>query len=477
MSDLHTEWTAEVTTLSPLHIGTGDELMLSYDLVPHRERTYRVNEDALLDAMLVRAEAEGASAVNRVLMGRSAAELLTPADFDDPTLFRYVLAGAPTKHEGKIPEQIKDVHDHPYLPGSSLKGALRTVLAWSFYARQKQRPDLGRLRRSRSWAAQDLERNIFGQDPNHDFLRALHVQDSAPLTEANALRLEQVQVYPGGTPVEMEAVRPGVAFRLTIAVDEYGFQQETARQLGWQGKRAWLGQLVTLGKEYARERLLTEAEFFKAHSGPQATLGFYAALVKQIVEGKLAEDEFLLQVGWGTGWESKTLGSGLLRQNDTAFERLLREYRMTKERNRGPGDPFPKSRTLTLRGGKPALPLGWVRVKLVGFVPGEEPVVTPPQRKERPEPAPGPSRRPEDLRPGEVLEGRVRQVASFGAFVDVGVGNDGLVHISELSEEHVASVEDVVRVGQRVQVKVLNVERREGKWRIGLTMKEVEQAK
>jgi len=150
---------------------------------------------------------------------------------------------------------------------------------------------------------------------------------------------------------------------------------------------------------------------------------------------------------------------------------------MSMERNRGPGDHFPKSCTLTLRGGKPALPLGWVRVKLVGFVPGEEPVVTPPQRKERPEPAPGPSRRPEDLRPGEVLEGRVRQVASFGAFVDVGVGNDGLVHISELSEEHVASVEDVVRVGQRVQVKVLNVERREGKWRIGLTMKEVEQAK
>jgi CRISPR-associated protein Csm5 len=476
MSDLHTEWTVEVKTLSPLHIGTGDELMLGYDLVSHRGRTYRVNEDALLDAMLVRAEAEGASAVNRVLMGRPAAELLTAADFDDPALFRYVLTGSPTKREGKIPEQIKDVHDHPYLPGSSLKGALRTVLAWSFYARQKRRPDLGRLRRSRSWAAQDLERNIFGQDPNHDVLRALHVQDSAPLPEADALRLEQVQVYPGGTPVEVEAVRPGIAFHLTIAVDEYGFQDEAARQLGWQGKRAWLGQLVALGKEHARRRLSTEVEFFKAHSGPQATLGFYAALVKQVLEGELAEDEFLLQVGWGTGWESKTLGSGLLRQDDDAFERLLSEYRMTKERNREPGDPFPKSRTLALRSGEPALPLGWVRVKLVGFVPGEEPEVALPQPKARPGPAPGPSRRPEDLRPGEVVEGRVRKIASFGVFVDVGLGHDGLVHISELSEESVARVEDVVRVGQRVRVKVLNVERREGKWRIGLTMKGVEAA-
>ncbi|TET95338.1 MAG: hypothetical protein E3J29_07015, partial [Dehalococcoidia bacterium] len=238
------------------------------------------------------------------------------------------------------------------------------------------------------------------------------MRDSAPLAQANALSLEQVQVYPGGTPVEVEAVRTGVVFRLTIAVDEYGFQEEAARQLGWQGKRAWLAQLVALGKEYARERLVTEVEFFKAHGGPQATLGFYAALVKQVVEGELADDEFLLQVGWGTGWESKTLGSGLLRQDDVAFERMLRDYRMTKERNRQPGDSFPKSRTLALRrNGEPAFPLGWVRVKLAGFVPGEEPKLAPPRHVKRPEPAPIPSegrpRQPQDLRPGQVLEGRV----------------------------------------------------------------------
>ena len=480
MAELHTEWTTEVKTLSPLHIGTGTELMLGYDLVPHRGRTYRVNEDRLLDAMLARAEGEGADAVNRVLMGRPAAELLAPPDFDSPVLFRYMLTGEPTKREGKIPEQIKDVYDRPYLPGSSLKGALRTVLAWGIYTRAGREPDLGRLGPRAKYAAQRLEQDTFGRDANRDFLRALQVRDSAPLAQANALSLEQVQVYPGGTPVEVEAVRTGVVFRLTIAVDEYGFQEEAARQLGWQGKRAWLAQLVALGKEYARERLVTEVEFFKAHGGPQATLGFYAALVKQVVEGELADDEFLLQVGWGTGWESKTLGSGLLRQDDVAFERMLRDYRMTKERNRQPGDSFPKSRTLALRrDGEPAFPLGWVRVKLAGFVPGEEPKLAPPRRVERPEPAPIPSegrpRQPQDLRPGQVLEGRVCNIVNFGAFVDVGVGRDGLVHISQLSEEHVARVEEVVRAGQRVRVKVLSVEQREGKWRIGLTMKGVEQ--
>jgi CRISPR-associated protein Csm5 len=484
MSELHTTWAVEVETLSPLHIGTGAELLLGYDLVPYRDHTYRVDEDALLEQALVQAESAGDAAVNRLLAGRPAAELLTETDFrPGSSLFRYVMPGTPfTKTAGaKVQEQIKDVHDRLYLPGSSLKGALRTMLAWASYTRQRRRPDLSRLRRSRSWASQDLERDIFGRDPNHDWLRALHVGDSQSVDPKGHLSLRTVQVYPTqttdspGLKVDVEAVEAGTVFQTAVVVDEYGFRDDAARQLGWRGKRAWLGQLTTLGKEYARERLLKEIAFFKEHGGPQEALGFYASLVKEVLEGQLADDEFLLQVGWGTGWESKTLGSGLLRQDDVAFERLLDQYRMTRERRREPGDPFPKSRTLALRGGEPAFPLGWVRVKLVGFVPGEEPETAPPRREERPEPPSRPSRRPEDLQPGEVLEGTVRNIARFGAFVDVGVGHDGLVHISELSDEYVESVKAAVRVGQRVRVKVLNVEQQEGKWRIGLTMKGVQQ--
>jgi len=76
-------------------------------------------------------------------------------------------------------------------------------------------------------------------------------------------------------------------------------------------------------------------------------------------------DTSVLPIGWGTGWESKTLGSSLLRQDDRTFERLLHEYRMTKEQQRRPGDPFPKSRHLVLdERRQPALPLGWVRIRL-----------------------------------------------------------------------------------------------------------------
>ncbi len=73
-----------------------------------------------------------------------------------------------------------------------------------------------------------------------------------------------------------------------------------------------------------------------------------------------------------------------------------------------------------------------------------------------------------DLRPGMVLEGVVTNVAAFGAFVDVGVHQDGLVHISALSNRFVADPRDVVKPGDVVKVKVLDVDL--ARKRIALTL-------
>ncbi|PZN14723.1 MAG: RNA-binding transcriptional accessory protein, partial [Proteobacteria bacterium] len=75
----------------------------------------------------------------------------------------------------------------------------------------------------------------------------------------------------------------------------------------------------------------------------------------------------------------------------------------------------------------------------------------------------------EDLKPGMQLEGVVTNVAAFGAFVDIGVHQDGLVHISELSDRFVKDPREVVKAGDvvKVRVKEVDVERK----RIALTMK------
>lgn len=79
------------------------------------------------------------------------------------------------------------------------------------------------------------------------------------------------------------------------------------------------------------------------------------------------------------------------------------------------------------------------------------------------------SQRMQQLEPGVEMDGTISGVAPFGAFVDVGVGRDGLVHISELSPERVNSVEDVVKVGDKVRVKIIEVE--SNSKRISLTMR------
>ena len=74
-----------------------------------------------------------------------------------------------------------------------------------------------------------------------------------------------------------------------------------------------------------------------------------------------------------------------------------------------------------------------------------------------------------DLKPGMILKGTVRNVIDFGAFVDIGVHQDGLVHISQMTERYIKHPLEAVSVGDIVEVKVLEVDQE--KKRIGLTMK------
>ncbi len=76
-----------------------------------------------------------------------------------------------------------------------------------------------------------------------------------------------------------------------------------------------------------------------------------------------------------------------------------------------------------------------------------------------------------DLKPGMILKGTVRNVIDFGAFVDIGVHQDGLVHISQMTEKYIRHPLEAVSVGDVVDVKVLNVDLE--KKRISLTMKGV----
>jgi uncharacterized protein len=76
----------------------------------------------------------------------------------------------------------------------------------------------------------------------------------------------------------------------------------------------------------------------------------------------------------------------------------------------------------------------------------------------------------EDLREGMILQGTVRNVVDFGVFVDIGVKQDGLIHISQMLNKFVKSPHELVSVGDIITVKVLSVDLE--RKRISLTMKD-----
>jgi uncharacterized protein len=77
----------------------------------------------------------------------------------------------------------------------------------------------------------------------------------------------------------------------------------------------------------------------------------------------------------------------------------------------------------------------------------------------------------EDLKPGMILNGTIRNVIDFGAFVDIGVHQDGLVHISQICNRFIKHPLEVLSIGDVVKVKVLSVDT--DKNRIALSMKDM----
>ena len=75
----------------------------------------------------------------------------------------------------------------------------------------------------------------------------------------------------------------------------------------------------------------------------------------------------------------------------------------------------------------------------------------------------------DDLKDGMMLEGTVRNVAKFGAFVDIGLKNDALIHVSELSDKFISDPTKILSVGEIIKVKILSIDKTRG--RVALTRK------
>jgi len=361
-----TTYRLTLQTLSPVHIGAGVELRLGFDFVLNNGKTWRLDEDAILS------EKGDQLRPNRTGNYPLPGQLLQAVDFKKAELFRYVLRGTPRsrRQDARLQEFIKDVHDRPYIPGSSLKGALRTALAWTGWREVRPKLNRGAIGNRRSWAARPLEQKLFGPDPNHDLLRALQVSDLfGPDKAGEGLVVVNAQVVtPGslGSPIELEALRGNLSFSGALKIDETLFTPLAEKKLGFGSRRHWLDELLPRVQAHSHARIAELLGWFEPIDGAQKIAAFY----RQMYELKLPPNRALLQLGWGSGWDGKTYWTHL-QQDGELFEKIMREFKLQRATRRGPrrraGDPFPTSRRVATRGENTLLaPFGWVLLTLEG---------------------------------------------------------------------------------------------------------------
>jgi CRISPR-associated protein Csm5 len=362
-----TVYNVKLQTLSPVHIGDGNELRQGFDFMVRGNATYRLNEDAILQAK------ESQVQPDRSGHYPTPGALLTETDYDRDEYFRYTLRGAARsgKADARVKSFIKDVYDRPYIPGSSLKGALRTALAWTGWSEVNLKLERGMIGTSRSWAGQRLERKIFGPDPNHDLLRALHVSDLfGPQQAGGGLMVVNAQVLTkraAQSPIELETLPGEVSFTGSITVDDALFAPFAERELGFGNRRHWLDELTLRAQKHSHARAVELAEWFGNADPSYAPL---ANFYNQLVQAQLAPHQALVQLGWGAGWDGKTFWTHL-QKDEFLFEQLVTDFRMNKagrNSHREPGDAFPRSKraAMSVKQGvaRPVAPFGWVLLEM-----------------------------------------------------------------------------------------------------------------
>jgi CRISPR-associated protein Csm5 len=357
-----TQHNIHVTLISPLHIGSGEELRADFDYIVSQGRTYRLNQDAILGDFQDRLTPD--SYGRYPTLGQL---LRTNQALKNAAYYRYTLKGTPRsgKVDARIQACIKDVHDHPYLPGSSLKGALRTALAWTGWQEMDLKVLPHKLGRRRFWAGQKLEREIFGQNPNLDLLRALQVSDCFSEKAHKRLVVANAQVLTKrdlGSPVELEAISGDTVFSGTIKIDDFLFSKQAESKLHFADRRQWLSELMVRVQKHSHARIAAMLSWFQDVEHGEKIAGF----LRQLVDFSPGPDQALMQIGWGTGWDGKTFWTHL-KQDEYTFEKILKDYRMVRKGKRSLGDPFPKSRRVVMQGKEsdiPLAPFGWALVEM-----------------------------------------------------------------------------------------------------------------
>lgn len=377
----------QLETLTSVHIGSG-EVLNFMDGCYANGRWYHIDLNKVLEHPATDINALTSEMSHRDFRW---SDYFSRHNMDAAAFSTYNILCAQSPETTEIREAIKTIEHHPYIPGSTIKGALRTALLGEILIENNEvydktqnelnnminRPPRGNPRREQP--ARKIENHAFGKDPNHDLLRALQISDTEPI-ETDALEIgtawtvtlnsndQLVRKVDRGKEYKnfVQQIRTGQRFTFTLKIDDLLLREQEKKRLRFSDfQEQKLRSIAKACSSLASDMLPAELEFYDIYD-----LDRIARLYIKLedLNNDLPENAFLLQIGWGTGYLANTATAVFANTHDPPRERWLeiqKRFKLGESRSRREHydkREFPKTRRILYEGQRPIAPFGWVKI-------------------------------------------------------------------------------------------------------------------
>lgn len=392
----------EVEILSPVHIGNGEKLVKGFDYYEDNASLYLVAKEKVFEFL---SEAENSSLINEY--ENNAENILQKMPNKDKVKFSIpsfylenksinqsntsqlgaALANINLSKTSSFPSEISEFECNgqglPYIPGSSIKGSIRTALLWCLWEgldTNTKRDLLWKAANASKKNAADGTMNyIFHSNnrfnPNTNFLRQIQVGDvhftekDTKLTIVKSANLKRhgFDYLVNEKPSDFACLALPVSTKSkgTLKIDEFlSTNNKAIEELDL--KVLTTTRLTKSVNAFSAELIKKEMKYFdKDRAKFQSIITFYTQLQQQIE--KLTDDECIMRIGFGSGWRFMT-GDNL---TEAEFFPLRKEFKLGKPFMNSEKTqfttPFPKTRRLVFNnsnGEKPETVCGWIKISL-----------------------------------------------------------------------------------------------------------------
>ncbi|OPY90896.1 MAG: RAMP superfamily protein [Syntrophus sp. PtaU1.Bin208] len=359
--------------LTPLHVGSGNRYQpgLDYEIL---DGSISVLSQNLFFQYMEQLSSEKISRFSQAIEKKTIFnELRNDTHLDSICRYRkpFNIGG---NRLDEIHEQIRDASGNPLIPGSSLKGAIRTAILQYLVHNDRQKPlqqELDKLLGSKKtinpkFADSELIKKMLGDDPKYNLMKTVTVGDLVferqhiiPMVSKTTRLINKENFEAKKFAMGVEAITKGSVAYGFLSFDEYLKNKANSAECFKFKTILDTGFILKILRHCTSSLIQEEIKFLRGKAGDYLPelLENYRHLNECI--NTLGENEALFNLGWGIGWRGMT--GALLSQDDLNKKGVRDRFKLAQKYT---SFPFPKSRRIALTYHNDVQPLGWVRLSV-----------------------------------------------------------------------------------------------------------------